>query len=149
MFDLSDPSAPSLSSVVYLLAGDFVRDGMDHAAEPVVELILRRDRDAAVGAFVDLVLSGDRCGADLVRLLGRSTAFGAATSALSSSRLRLLEFCLRSDSADVRDAGMVAPQRWGDASLAPALRGHLDDQRWLTDYALEVATHLESGVRDP
>lgn len=63
MFDLSDPSAPSLSSVVYLLAGDFVRDGMDHAAEPVVELILRRDRDAAVGAFVDLVLGGDRCGA--------------------------------------------------------------------------------------
>jgi hypothetical protein len=116
-----------------------VLDGIDHSGQSILSEAFRRESAAADRWILALVqdTSQDSFAADMLRLLCRLRPRSAGW------RRTIVETALRSPSIEVRDAAIQAVESWADQELIGVLRGHLEPDRFLGDYAAQVVRDLE------
>ena len=138
--DTSDaPALPSaaqrsLASIRRSLDEISIEDGVTHPAEGRLDEHVAAYGDEGLREAVQSMDSARA--ADLLRLLGRTTAVGAHL------RTTLVAWGLASAKIEVRDAAVQAVENWGDVSLTAYLEAHEEPVGWLRSYSAQVVRDL-------
>ena len=119
---------------------DSVEDDMGHPAEDVISEALRSAEDERVHDWIRAFCTDaaqPSFAASTLRCLGRHDYVGTTLW-----RVSLLRDTLAMDSVEIRDAAVQAAESWGDSEFVEVLRSHIEPERWLRQYILDVVGDL-------
>lgn len=118
-----------------------LKDGIDHAAENILQEALRSPASSLLAAETlrELCLNPERpaFGASILRCLGR-----LPDASTPEWRTQLVREALNADNPEVRDAAMQAAESWGGNGIATVLREHDEPDAFLRQYQRKVAASL-------
>ena len=146
---LSLPNSESLlcelDEIERMIAENSVEDGCEHPAESKLGSLLGDSGQAVREILLSRFRSGDSRTQnlpDLLRLLGRQPISNVPTQWL---RL-VVEHCLDSPDAELRDAAVQSVELHDDSSLCDVLERHDERVPWLADYVQRVIRDLSIGA---
>lgn len=128
-----------MEHVQAILEEEPLEDGMDHAAQPLVDAMLAdasENRFRALKGIVQIARSDDFA-SSILRLIARANSRPPPWL-----RVDLVRSALRHGSTRVREAGMEAVEQWRDSELLQLLRLHDDSVEWLASYASDIIDDL-------
>jgi HEAT repeat protein len=134
-----------ISVLVELAKDEIFEDGLESEFTKGLYILLKTQGDRALAALISVVEDenvNEEIAAEILLWLGRQDHESS-----HQARLNLLERCLQSDSARVRDAASVALASMDDPNALPALKLAIGREKYsdLRDDMRQVLAQLESA----